>query len=105
MDYDHTQQVSGAWLTSVLVVSSGPGVVVPIALGSPAEVVIPWAILAFLLVLVVLRSFSALTVTVTSECLQAAFRWGWPRKPTRFNCELNYPAIGTLSKVNKTKGK
>ena len=80
MDYDHTQQVSGVWLTSLLVVSSGPGVVVPIALGKPVEVVSPWAILAFLLVLVVLRSFSALTVTVTSECLEVAFRWGWPRK-------------------------
>lgn len=80
MDYDHTQQVSGAWLTSVLVVSSGPGVVVPIALGKPVEVVSPWAILVFLLAFVVLWSFSALTVTVTSECLEVAFRWGWPRK-------------------------
>ena len=80
MDYDHTQQVSGVWLTSLLIVSSGPGVAVPIALGTPAASVIPWAIVAFLLAFVMLRPFSALTVTVTSECLEAAFRWGWPRK-------------------------
>ena len=80
MDYNHTQQVSGVWLTSLLVVSSGPGVAVPIALGSPAAAVIPWAILAFLLAFVILRPFSALTVTITSGCLEAAFRWGWPRK-------------------------
>ena len=80
MAYDHTQQVSGVWLTSLLIVSSGSGVAVPIALGTPAAADIQRAIFAFLLAFVMLRPFSALTITVTSECLEAAFRWGWPRK-------------------------